>query len=255
MSQASQDFAVWLETVHPDIYTQLYSQAIQQGAHAHRLGALGDDDSSDLDVSDDSSSYDWSSFSSPTLTDPLTGDSIDTSIDSSTSTDLTLQPLSFDASTLTAPNVTIDASGTTGDSLTGAATSVGNWLTSAQGLTAVANLTTATANAVSTVQQGKVQMAVIQAQAARAASGASPLPITYAYNSAGQLVPVYQPVSGSLIPPNVSAAIGNGTAQPVTLADGSTGYTLSSSLLQSLFGAGDSTWILLGAAVVLMLLL
>lgn len=134
-----------------------------------------------------------------------------------------------------------NVAGDIGSGISDAASSVGSYLTSSQGLSSLSNLA-------STYLQSQTQQSVTQMQLARAQQGLPPAPVSYATNSAGQVVPVY--TAGNL-PPSLT-----GSAQPLNLGNGQTGYQLNSQALATL--AGSSTlkqylpWILLGGGALLL---
>lgn len=221
MSEATQQFAAWLQDQHPEVYAALYPLAI---AHLPRRATL-------RGFGDDTSSYDFSSFSEPTLSD----------IGTSVSPDV-----------MSAPNVsafTSDTSSSWASGLLNAAESVGSWITSPQGLTALTNVGTAIIKTQQTQAIASTQLAVIQAQAARAAAGLPPAPI--GYTPRGQ--PVYNASAG--LPYPLEQAVNNGQVQPVQLPDGSVGYTLTPPLLQSVLGTGIPAWAWLVGAGALVLIL
>jgi hypothetical protein len=69
------------------------------------------------------------------------------------------------------------------------------------------------------------------------------MPITYTTNANGQLVPVYDAGTMTLMPPEINQAIAQGRAHEVVLADGSTGYTLDPSTLNSVLSTGLPLWV------------
>lgn len=246
---AGQQLAVWLETEHPDLFDQIFAVANRPRS----LGALGDDSDidismPDLDLSDASSGVD---ISMPDLTGDLS-----TSIDSSSSGGGFLDSVGSVASSI-------------GSSISSAASSVGNFLTSSAGLQTLAAVGTTYLAASAASSNAQAQQAVLQTQIARAQAGQSPAPITYAQTSTGQLVPVYQVSSpaATLYPSAVNApiaalpsalqtAVNTGQSQLVTLPNGSTGYTLTPSVVSSLGGGSISLpLIALAAGLILILAL
>ena len=225
--QASAAFAQWLESTHPELYEALFAHAVSRG-----LRGFGDDPSDlGLDFSDPAAQAALQDMPVDTgnldyVTASAYGDAVD-ALPGDLTSSISNNPIS------------------SSQGVTGSTSSVGNWLTSPQGLTAMANVGAATLNTLATAQMAKTQMAVIQAQAQRAIQGQSPVPVSYITNAQGQHVPVYV---GQQIPTSISAASGNGTARPVTLPNGTTGYTLSSPALTSLFGGSNLIWVLLLAA-------
>jgi hypothetical protein len=242
------EFAQWIEQEHPQLFNVLYSTAVRRGAYSRtaQLHGFGDDDDSsgiDLSLTSDGIDPDLSNFT-PQLQD----------VDVSISNDVVSS-----SSIVSTPDPGSDASpvsDTAGSSIANAADSVGSWLVSGAGLTALANVTTAVFRAQAASTTAQMQQQVLQAQAARAIAGQSPLPITYATNSAGQLVPVYSTASGAVIPPSVTSSIASGGAYPVTLPDGSTGYALTSSTLSSLLSTFTSNplYLLIGLGVLFLAL-
>lgn len=225
----AQQFAVWLEQEHPDLFAQVFAIANSRGS---RLGALGDDsDLSDIDLS------------MPDLdisTDASSGGFLDT--------------VGSMASSI-------------GSSISTAASSVGNFLTSTQGLQTLAAIGTTYLAASAASSNAQAQQAVLQTQIARVQAGQSPAPITYAQTSTGQIVPVYQTTAPAttLYPPAVNTpvaalptalqtAVASGQSQLVTLPNGATGYTLTPSVVSSLGGSSIS-WPLIALAAGLVLFL
>lgn len=234
MSTASDQFAVWLEKEHPDVYEILYAQAISQGAG--RLSGFGDDDSSDI-ISDYGQQY---GDSEPTVT----------------YSDPTLQDVGFlDNTTLSTPSVTDSPTGTdSSGGILSALSNVGSWLVSAQGLTSVANVATAVLKVQQTQEVAQMQQQVIAQNAARAAAGQAPIPITYITGANGAVQPVYDTGTMQTMPAQLEAALNAGQVQQVTLADGSVGYTVTPSVLSSLFGSAIPWYVwVLGAGLLLAL--
>lgn len=221
------EFAQWLEATHPDVFEAMYPLAREHVLKG--LSGLGDvaltDVTSSLDAALDNISF-----------------SAGTDINAA----LALQDF---GETLSTPTVPVSPSGTSSSGgVLSALSSVGSWLTSGGGLNALANLGTQVLKTQATADQAKVQMAVIQAQAARVQAGQSPAPIAYVN---GQ--PVYTTGGGQYIPAALEQAIQNGTAHPVTLADGTTGYTLDHSTLSSVLSTGVPWWIwLIGGGFLLL---
>lgn len=244
---AGMAFAQWLGETHPEVYETLFAQAIAGGANARYkagLGSLGDD-----------GGYDWSALDvSPALQDiQVDTGNLDYVVGSSMSDIADALPL-FDvpAGGGTSSSVVSSPSRSSGGGITGAIGSVGNWLTSTQGLNAIANLGVATLNTVVGVQAAKAQMAVVQAQAQRALNNQAPLPITYVQGANGQMVPVYVGDGTQLIPPALQAAINSGAAQQMVLPNGQYGYTLPQNTLSSLLGGNTGILLALLAGGVLL---
>lgn len=256
MSSAQAQLAMWIEQEHPEVFSALYAAAIRAGMNtrparlagcacggACGMGGLGDD-----------------------LTDVAPGDAdyYGPAVDYTSSADMAqqaitttdpIQAIAFDTNIASAPSGgdILSSAGAVG----GAAESVGAWATTAAGLTALTNIGTA-------VLATSQQQQILAAQTARAQSGRAPLPITYAVTPNGSVAPVYQVsptptlmapsygVPDPAIPHPIQTALNNGTAQYVTLPDGSTGVTLQPNTLSALFSGGDTwLWLIVGAAVLL----
>ena len=218
------NLAYWLYRVHPQVFTELLNTA---KGRPSGLGSLGDDGSDFLpgvSVMPDDTSYDVGDF--------VTSDagSISTSDISAT---LTPDLVSLPAPALTpttgefytgitpmpAADTTADVgnflanSGVTGSTTTGSTASTVNPAT-ASNVGSVAAVLTAGLGALAAVttaiyKAGTAPAATIATQANRAAAGVNPAPITYAYNSAGQLVPVLSSAStgtvGALTPQTLAS--------------------------------------------------
>ncbi|MGH7144781.1 MAG: hypothetical protein ACREJ2_11735 [Planctomycetota bacterium] len=128
-----------------------------------------------------------------------------------------------------------------GSGISDAASSVGDYLTSSQGMQSLTGLA-------NTYLQSQTAQAVTQMQVSRAQQGLAPAPVSYAVNSAGQTVPVY---TGSTVPSSIAPYAG----QPVNLG-GTTAYPLSSQALAALSGGSTLTkympWILAGGGALLL---
>lgn len=226
MSTARAQLAMWIEQEHPELFQALYAAAHAAGTQSRGavLKGFGDDGT------DDESWF-----------NPATG------------SDPTLVPITLDTNTISAPNITMDVTPDSGSAIssawggiTNAAESVGNWLVSPSGVNAVAQVGTAYFKTQGAIAQQQTQAQILQAQIQAAQQGQSPYPVTYVTNAAGQRVPVYvtQSPTGLLpgsygnaapqVPAGLQVAIANGSAQPITLADGSVGYTITSSILSTL---------------------
>lgn len=202
------NLAYWLYKEHPDVFNALQKMALQKKAG---LGALGQDDSDFLPgisvMPDDTSSTDIGSFTQPDVGSITTSD-----VAASISPDLLslpepqLQSVSLDPDSLPTPDLVsasdVAAANTTVSPSTASNVgSVAAVLTT--GLGALAAVTTAIYKA------GSAQAATIQTQASRAAAGTNPAPITYGYNSAGQLVPILQTGTSSIgLSPQTLASLG-----------------------------------------------
>lgn len=285
VSTAAQQLAQWIGQAHPDFYTYLHSyvarkQAAQALARSHLRGFA--DDGEDLYFTPTFDNSDSDLYFTPDFTTGTNAaDALDFTPDYSvldtvsTSFDAGVNPLdSFQPTLVTigggaapagavnpsAPDTgtfdvaTDNSSGgflsTVGSGIASAASSVGNFLTSNQGLADVTKLATAYFQLQNNQVNAQVQQQVLQAQIARAASGASPAPITYAVGPNGQLVPIYTGAPGSSLPPGLAAAIQNGTSQYVTTPNGVSGYTIPSNVLPSLGGSLSLSSILPWAALI-----
>lgn len=222
---AAINLSYWLYKVHPEIFGQLLNTA---KGRPSGLGALGDDGSDFLTgitpMPDDTTSYDVGNF--------VTSDagSISTSdISSSISPDLVSLPApqttaigasSSDFYTGITPMPAADTNADVGNFLanSNAPSSGGSTASTvdpptASNVGAVAGVITAGLGALAAVttaiyKAGTPQASTINTQASRTAAGLNPAPITYAYNSAGQLVPVISSASTGTV----------GALSPQTLA-------------------------------------
>lgn len=230
------EFAQWLEETHPEVFEALY--AVARSRARSPLSGLADVDLSDVTSSLDSA-LDQISFSA--------GTDIDAG--------LALQNLDFGIGETT-PTVTQSPAGVSSSSgVLNSLSSVGQWLTSASGLNAIANIGTAVLKTAGAVDVAHAQMAVIQAQAARANAGMSPAPISYTRDAQGNLIPVYNTGTSQYVPTQLEQAIQQGRAHAVTLPDGSIGYTMDSALTSSLLSTGLPWWMwLIGGGIVLIAL-
>jgi hypothetical protein len=280
MQSAAQQLSQWIEQTHPDFFDYLYSYVQRSGlanvSRKARLRGFGDDDfdfsvpdisdvmsNVTVDPIDLSSSIASQSIGAPdTVTSQYTPSTVDIPVLSSSD----LQSIS-PMNTVIGPqdsgslDVSTDNSGSgllqsLGSGIASAASSVGSFLTSSQGLTTVANLAKAYFQLQTSQVAAQMQTQVLNSQLSRAAQGQAPNPITYVTGANGQLIPVYNTsalagvgVYPSNMPVALQSAISSGQSQLVTLPNGSTGYTIP----QSIFGAlGMSTslssllpWILL----------
>lgn len=208
------EFAQWLEKEHPDIYEMLYAQVQQSGVHS--LSGFGDDSSGLTDIQFDSG-------------DVTTSSEVESAVSS-------------------------DSAGTDGgfgSGLMSALSNVGNWLVSPQGLNSIASVGTAVLKVQEAQQVANMKMAVINANATRAASGQPVVPITYTQNAQGQVIPVYDGNTVQMMPPQLETAIQQGRAHQITLSDGSTGYAIDNPTLSSLLGVSNVPWYFwaVGAAI------
>jgi hypothetical protein len=184
------NLAYWLYKVHPQLFSALLGPAQQaaQQARSTTLGRFADDfvpDTGDF-VAFDTSSFDYSATSVPELSSVDVSAALDPVIVDLP--DPQLSSVGIDAA-LTTPSISFDTSGAAAPAsaaggLTGALSSIGSFLNSATGLSSLTNLATAVYKA------NTPQAATIGTQIARVQAGANPAPITYGYNSAGQLVPI-----------------------------------------------------------------
>lgn len=226
-ARAAIEFAQWLSETHPQVYQAAYGAA-HSARTAHRnLGDVGDD-------------FGLSDFT-PQLQDiSVDLDNLDYVEASSMSDIADALPL-FDLTGTQSVPVS-SSQGVSG----GSTASVGQYLTSPVGVATIANLGTAVLNAVTSTQVARAQVAVMQAQAQRAQQGLSPVPVTYVQGPNGQVIPVYNTGNGTqILPSALQGAINGGYSQPITLPDGSMGYTLQSDTLSSLLGS-NSIWLVLG---------
>lgn len=182
------NLAYWLFRVHPQLFEALRAPAAKYSAKSAGLGRLGDDlfdtgaSYPTFEVASDTSAISGGSFSD---TIGATYSPIDPSLVSMPDPGLT--DIGIDAATAQVSVPSIDsavATPATTPASAGALSSVGSFLASVTGLTSLTNLATAI------VKSNTPQAATIATQVARVQNGVSPAPITYAYNSAGQLVPV-----------------------------------------------------------------
>lgn len=243
-STAAQQLSQWIEATHPDFFSVLYSYVAQRrlaGQLARtRLRGFGDDDDTDLsDFTPDLSSVDADT------TDLISSQYAPATVDipTLTSDDLGVSPV--DTAIVPATDNSLDVSSSpsflseVGSGISSAASSVGNFLTSAQGLGDVTKLATAYFQAQTTSTNAAIAKQVLTAQVARAAVGASPAPVQYAVNSAGQIVPVYTGVAGANLPVALQSAIASGASQYVSTPNGATGYTIPPNLIGALAGGSS----------------
>lgn len=212
--RAANEFAGWLESVHPDIYEVLYAQARQ----SRGLSGLGDDGE-----------------------DPVLQE-----IPFDPNADLPVQSVNV------ATQSPDDTSSGWGSGILSALSSIGSWMVSPQGLTTLANVGTTVLKAQTAQTEANLKMAVIQANATRAAAGQRVIPITYTQNADGQTVPVYDTGTMQMMPPELESAIQQGRAHPVTLPDGSAGYAIDAPTLTSLLhstGIPVYGWVILAVLI------
>ena len=218
------NLSYWLMKVHPPVFNALLNMA---KARPSGLGSLGDDFYTGVSVLPDDTSIDVGNFvSSPDVGSISTAD-----ISSSISPDLVSLPApqstgSSDFYTGITPMPAADTNADIGNfldnanapSIPGSGTIPSSESTvnppTANTVGAVAGVLTAGLGALAAVttaiyKAGTPQASTIATQANRAASGVNPAPITYAYNSAGQLVPVLSSAStgttGALSPQTLAS--------------------------------------------------
>jgi len=279
MRSGAQLLSQWLENTHPELFHMLHAKA--QAAYAHatlqraRLRGFGDDGLDEytidppesLDFGSGSSDYtvDIPTLSESDLSNPISDVDL-SSIGSGVNAGISpIEAGSLDVATDQSSGGFLQS---IGSGISSAAGAVGNFLTSPQGLSTIANLGQAYFQLQNNKVNAQVQNSILQAQVARISAGGLPAPITYVRGSNGQLVPVYSAppayttaaggiVTPGSMPPALANAIATGQAQLVTLPDGSTGYTIPPSILGSLGGNTSLSdmlpWILLilGGALLL----
>lgn len=276
---AAQQLSQWIEATHPALFAGLHQRVTAlrsaQVLGRSRLRGFGDDTPS----FDFTSAPDFSdsvvpagSFDDNTVT--VTADvTAPIEIPTVSASDLTSPGMSATSplTPLDVPNYTPlspESSGgflqSIGSGIASAATNVGNFLTSNQGLADLTKLGTAYFQLQNNKTNAQLQTTILQAQIARASQGLSPLPITYARSPTGQMVPVYttsplasQGIYPANMPTALQASISAGQSQLITLPDGSTGYTVPPHIVGSLSSniplSGLLPWILLfGAGLVLL---
>lgn len=181
---------------------------------------------------------------------------VSVNIQTLTSTDLAppaLQPTRSPSDSGTMDVATDNSGGfltSIGSGISSAASSVGNFLTSSQGLGDMTKLATAFFQLQNNKVNAQVQTAVLQAQVQRAALGGSPSPVTYAVAGNGQLVPVYAAHPGGSLPAALAAAVQSGASQYVTTPDGVSGYTIPSNIVPALSGTQSLTSVLPWVALI-----
>ena len=205
--QQGMNLAYWLARVHPGLFNILKKQVSRTGMS--RLGHLGDDTSFDTGSTPTFEIGGDGSIASDASSSVVPAGSFSTiSPDLTSMPDPALQTIGVDAATAdvgvpidegAAASAGTPAKATPASSspstLGSALASVGAFLASATGLTAMTNLGTAYYKA------NTPQAQTIATQAARVAAGQNPAAITYAYNSAGQLVPVLSSAGGTVNTP------------------------------------------------------
>jgi hypothetical protein len=268
MSTAAQQLSQWIENTHPEFFDYLLTHVTQArmrtATRQARLLGFGQDDTditfdtggdyapSYSDADTIASSYSPAAVDIPTLSES------DLSTPGLTTA---LEPSTGDIS------VSTDNSGSgllssLGSGISSAASSVANFLTSSQGLSDVTKLATAYFQVQNTQANAAVQTQILQAQAARAAAGQAPSPVSYGVSASGQLIPIYATgtpltsIGGALVSPAnmpaaLVAAIQSGQSQWVTLPDGTTGYTIPSNMVGSLSSTQTLTSLLPWVALVI----
>lgn len=196
------NLSYWLSRMHPEVFNALLNQA---KGRPSGLGALGDDGGDFYTgisaMPTDTSSFDVGNFVSSDAGSITTSD-----ISATISPDLVSLPASqatigsSDFYTGITPMPAADTSADVGNFMANSdAPSLGstNALnpTTASNVGAVAGVITAGLGALAAVttaiyKAGTPQASTIGTQANRVANGVNPAPITYGYNSQGQLVPV-----------------------------------------------------------------
>lgn len=212
---AAINLSYWLYKVHPEVFNSLLGMTKRPGA---KMGALGDDGSTFLPgisvMPADTTAADIGNLAD---LPPDVGTITTSDISSSISPDLAsftpeLSNVSFvDTSSLvpisdqTISDVNTAAGSTDPGLSSGAASNIGSVASVlTAGLGALAAVTTAIYKA------GSPQAATISTQQSRAQAGYAAAPITYGYNTAGQLVPVLQTgvSSGVALSPQTLASLG-----------------------------------------------
>lgn len=242
MDRRSADaLAAWLEVHHPDIYSQLLVHASSSGIG---LSGLGDDfaledftpDLSNINIDVNSSDFDLSDSVVSAINDGW-ADSI---------ADAALQPIGAPAA-----QVNLDTGTSSGGGILSAIGRVGSYIASPEGIKTLGGIAAAGIAVAGAVAVSQAQSQILQAQVQRAQAGLPPAPISYDQNG----TPVYTGGTSS-IPPDLAAAIANGTAHPVVLSDGSIGYTIDSpGTLNSVLNFSSIPWYVWLSAAGLLLIL
>lgn len=227
---AAQQLSQWLEVTHPELFAVLYQRALTaRNTRALRSASLRGfgDDTSDMTTVDvvadavppiDVGTVPAGDLASPGVSAALTSDTVST----------------------------FDTGGggflqSIGAGITSAASSVGNFLASPQGLNDLTKLGTAYFQVQNNKINAQLQTAVLNAQISRASQGLSTLPVTYARAPNGSMVPVYtssslasEGIYPSNMPTSLQFAITSGQSKLITLPDGTTAYTVPSNIVGSL---------------------
>lgn len=200
------NLAYWLYRIHPDLFNTLATKARQARSSAGRLSRL----SSYAGLSDitDAPAIDQEVLDSIDATNTIDPELV--SLPDPQLSDVAIAAPGIDSEV--SASIAAASSGTPSSPSSSALGTVGAFLGSVTGLTALAGL------AASALKAGSPQQATVQTQVARAQAGAPPAPITYGYNSSGQLVPILKTA---------------GTTTPLTPAS-----------LFSLIPSGVSGWLL-----------
>jgi hypothetical protein len=206
------NLAYWLYRIHPNLFAALQGPANQYraGRKLSRFGALralGDDvaiSSTDIGTT---TTFDTGGISPDliTMADPgLTDVNISIPDVSAISNDVS-SAISAGAPSISLP---VTSPGNTG-TVTSALSSVGSFLASATGLTALTNLGTAY------FKSNTPQGATLNTQIGRVQAGVTPAPITYGYNAQGQLVPVLSQagLNTPLTPSTLNSLLPSGLAR------------------------------------------
>jgi hypothetical protein len=238
VTKPAASLAAWLAAHHPDLFLTAFKQAqaanMKKGIQKLGLLAMGRlaDDGVTTYFGDDSStpSFDASSAISPisfsepglqTVTfDPSIADVPTNLISDSTASGSNF--LSSVGNSTTSAGSTVGSTlSSAGSSVLGALGSVASYLTSATGLNNLSTIAKSYFGSQAASNTAQTQQAIVQAQIARTATGATAAPVTYTTNAQGQVVPVYatqtaggtvyQPLSAqgiaSLTPPSLSVFI------------------------------------------------
>lgn len=226
MTQATVQFAAWLQKNHPAPFNKLLRASL---AAKQKLGDLDDFDTSDIEVPDVEVPDISLDLNLPTLSEPdffdLGNSGAPTSTEISQLTAGANAPLAVSAPTMQAP--TVNTGGVS------ALQSVGNFIASPGGGQVIQAITSG-ANKIVTSQEAA---ATIAAQAARAAAGYAPANVSYT----------------TYTDPNT----GQVTAVPVL--NGQNGYlplnsTGISALIPSSLLQGGGIWLILGLAALYLLM-
>jgi len=219
------NLAYWLYRVQPGLFKALIPVAQQarglgRVSKLSRLGQLGDDGDlfstgDTFDAGDNGSSLVAPTYGVTDTTPSISPDLTAMPDPVLTSVDIAAPDISPDVTA--SINAAAAAPTSSSTSTPSALSSVGSFLASATGLTALTNLATAALKA------GTVQSATVGTQVARVANGAAPAAITYGYNSAGQLVPILTSASGvnqALTPSSLASLVTPSTLSSLVIPIG-----------------------------------